>query len=189
MQVCNGNSRSAFIFRRSALLLGLSLILPSSAFAAAPAQLYEKTVRVAWAEQRMQRYVGEQNFYAVTAQHQLVIYVSSNGRVFSRLTNSIAGVGSGKTEQVAGEKSSTRVPSFAGRALQVFQPFQGGMRRIAVEFADGFGTCSSNITYPKQEGAGSRIAFSPITKRQVEFQSMTASGASCGVSDGNGLTQ
>jgi hypothetical protein len=141
------------------LVAGIIVLLSSSvAFAAAPIQLYGKSIRINWGEQRMQRNVGQQNFRSVSAQHQLGIYVSVNGRVFSRLTNSTR-AGTGSTEQIAGESGATRVPSFTGRSFQMFLPFQGGMRRLAVEFADGFGSCSASVTYPQQVGGGKRIAF------------------------------
>jgi hypothetical protein len=158
----------------------------SAALAAAPTQLYGKSVRINWGEQRMQRVVGQGNFGSVSARQDLSIYVSANGRVFSRMTFSSGG-GTGKVEQVAGEGGATRVPSFAGRSLQLFMPFQGGMRRVAVEFGDGFGSCSASVTFPIQAGGRSRVGISPITKQAIEFQSITASGASCSVSEGNAV--
>ena len=173
----------SFAILASGIFVGVSL---SAALAAAPAQLYGKSVRITWGEQRMQRIVGQENFRSVTAQQELSIYVSANGRVFSRMTFSTR-AGTGKNEQVAGEGGATRVPSFAGRSLQLFMPFQGGMRRVAVEFGDGFGSCSAGVTYPIQEGGRPRVGISPIIKQPIEFQSITASGAKCSISEGNAL--
>src|SRR5882757_330161 len=79
------------------------MLLATQAHAAdAPAALKGKSVVVAWTETRQQRHVGEPNFRSVDASHNLSIYISTAGRVFSRQTNSTR-AGSGATEQVSGE--------------------------------------------------------------------------------------
>jgi hypothetical protein len=151
----------------------------------APPALYGKSVVVTWTETRIQRDEGQPNFDQVNASHNLSIYVSSAGRVFSRQTNSTR-LGTGSDEQFAGERDSRRVPSFSGRSMEIFSPFRsGGIRHFTAEFDSNFGTCTAKVTYATQPGATTSVAFSPITKRFVEFQSMTPSGASCSIRNGN----
>jgi hypothetical protein len=163
----------------------VATMLPLAAAAAPPAGLKGKSVVVSWTEARVQREVGESAFRNVTAGHDLRVYVSGAGRVFSRLTNSTR-LGSGKTEQVAGAGGATRVPTFSGQSMTLFQPFEaGGMRRIDVEFDPAFGGCRAKVVSARQQGAGTMIAYSPITKRRVEFQSVRPGSASCTLQSGN----
>jgi hypothetical protein len=48
----------------------------SGASGAAPPQLLGKSVIVTWGENRMQRDEGQPNFRAVSARHQMSVYIS-----------------------------------------------------------------------------------------------------------------
>lgn len=162
---------------------------PAAAGDAQP-QLRGKSVTVSWSESREQRNVGQAEFRAVNASHRMSIYVSTSGRVFSRMTNTTRR-GTASTAQVEGEgpRSPTgraRVPAFSGRSMTMFLPFtQAGMRRLDVTFDDGFNGCSAKVVYAREQGASTSTAFSPITKRMIEFKSIAASGETCTVSNGN----
>jgi len=164
----------------------LSLVIGVPAMAeSAPSELHGKSVVVNWSEARIQRHVGEPNFYSVNASHNLSVYVSAAGRVFNRLTNTTR-AGSGATEQVAGSEGAKRVPSFSGRTMDLYAPFRsGGMRHVVVEFDAAFGSCSAKVTYAKPPGTTISVAHSPITKKFVEFQSVAPGPASCSVQSGN----
>ena len=168
----------------------IALLIATRAEAAgAPDQLKGKSVTLTWAETRQQRHVGEPNFYEVTASSKLSIYVSTAGRVFSRLTNSVRGVGSGTNEQVAGERGGpvpTRTPSFDGQTMTVIGEGKGGVRRILVDFDASFGSCNAKVAIAFEAGK-SAVLFSPITKKYVEMKSVSSSGASCAVQSGNVL--
>jgi len=156
-----------------------------AAAASAPEPLRGKSIVVTWSEARVQRHVGEANFRQVNASHNLSVYVSAVGRVFNRLTNTTR-AGTGATEQVAGSEGAKRVPSFSGRSMDLYAPFRsGGMRHVVVEFDAAFGSCSAKVTYAKPPGTTISIADSPITKKPVEFQSLTPGAASCSISSGN----
>ena len=166
----------------------MGLALPpavSATAAAAPSQLFGKSIVITWSETRTQRNVGEADFRQVNASHNLSVYVSSAGRIFNRLTNTTRR-GTGATEQVAGSQGARRVPSFRGKSMEMFAPFQsGGMRHVTVEFDAAFNSCSAQVTYAKPPGTTSSIAHSPITKRLIEFQSVTPGAASCAIQSGN----
>lgn len=151
----------------------------------APKALFGKSIIIKWQETRVQRHVGEPSFYDVRASHNLSIYVSGEGRVFNRLTNTTR-AGTAGTDQVAGSDGAKRVPAFKGQAMDVYAPFQaGGMRHVAVEFDTGFASCKAKVTYAKPPGTKESVAFSPITKKYVEFQSLTPGSASCELQSGN----
>ena len=155
----------------------------------APAALRGNSVVVAWQEVRLQRNVGEADFRTVQASHSLSLYISSVGRVFSRMTFATR-AGSATRDQISGttpEAGMARVPSFSGRTLTVFMPYRGvgGMRRVTVNFDEGFGSCTAKVIHAKEEGASTRLGFSPITKKQIEFKEASASGESCAVKQGN----
>jgi hypothetical protein len=62
---------------------------------------------------------------------------------------------------------------------------QAGVRRLVVDFDAGFGSCTAKVSFAKQAGASTSTAFSPITKKMVELQSIITSGESCTVRSGN----
>ena len=155
----------------------------------APAPLRSKSIVLRWQEERVQRHVGEPAFYQVAAAHELAVYVSGEGRVFSRLTNT-TGAGTGKSEQVTRSGPApqlvARVPEFGERTMTLFLPFQkGGMRRASMEFEPGFATCSARVIHAREEGATEILAWSPITRKFVEFQSARTFGETCIIRDGN----
>jgi|SRR5215211_572829 len=172
------------------LLATVAVMVPLIAVAAAPKQLLGKSVVVTWHESRVQRHVGEANFRNVHASHSISVYISTSGRVFSRMTFA-TGAGTAATEQVQGQRGESphfraRVPSFSDRSMTLFQPYQhAGMRRLLINFGADFATCSARVGHAKEEGAATSFGWSPITKRMVEFQSVTASAETCSVRTGN----
>jgi hypothetical protein len=109
-----------------------------------PPQLLGKSVVLSWSETRIERDEGEPNFRPVNANHGLTLYISTTGRVFSRVSNT-TNAGSGGSEQVQGQSSASshapaRVPSFSGQSMTYFQPVgQAGMRRVLIDFDRNFG--------------------------------------------------
>jgi hypothetical protein len=154
----------------------------------APSELRGTSMVLQWKENRIQRHVGEPAFYTVAAAHNLSIYISNDGLVFTRLTNT-TGAGSGKTEQVAGLTQADltkRVPDFGDRSMTVYLPFkQGGMRRAVIEFDGPYKSCKARVAFAREDGAQQMLAFSPITKKMVEFKSATVNSETCTLRAGN----
>jgi hypothetical protein len=156
----------------------------------APAALRGKSVVVTWNEMRIQRNVGEADFRTVQASHSMSLYISSVGRVFSRMTFATR-AGSAARDQVSGSAPQSggpaRVPNFSGRTLTVYQPYRGvgGMRRVTIDFDESFGGCGAKVIHAKEQGKSSSIGFSPITKVYIEFKSASAAGETCAVKAGN----
>ena len=170
--------------KRLVALTLTAMALPQIARADPPSELLGRSVTVSWQETRMQRPVGETEFHSGTSAHDLITYISSEGRVFTRLTGSASG-GSGKSEQVA-EEGGSRVPHFSGATMEIFAPYAaGGMRQIVVTFEPGFGSCSASVASLEQAGQTVFRGYSLIQKRPVEFHSVSMTGATCSVRTGN----
>src|SRR6478609_10208695 len=124
-----------------ACVVGLVCAPTAAGAASAPAGLQGKSVVVSWTETRVQRFVGEGEFRTVNGAITLSVYVSSAGRVFSRLAFETRR-GAGQSDQLAGA-GARRVPSFSGNTMTVIHPLtSGGVRRMHVTFDGAFSTCS-----------------------------------------------
>jgi hypothetical protein len=168
----------------------LTIMNPSNAVEGPQQQLLGKSVVVTWSESRVQRDEGDAKFKSVHATQNLGIYVGTSGRVFSRMTFT-TGLGSGRAEHVqeqsaADPKLRERATTFSGQSMTVVLPFrQGGMRRLLIDFGDNFDNCSAKASYVTEEGSPTSFGRSVITKRIVEFQSISMSGETCSVLNRN----
>jgi hypothetical protein len=162
------------------------LSLAPAVSASAPAQLRGKSIVVSWTEDRIQRVVGEANFRAVAANHQFDMYISSAGRMFSKMTNTTRR-GSGSAEQVGGAPGANRQPVFANQSMTVFMPNRNGsgIRRLSVQFDGSYAGCTANVVRAKAEGAKTMVTTSLIIDGKIEIQSVTVSAASCRLQNGN----
>jgi hypothetical protein len=151
----------------------------------APSALYGKSIVLGWSENRVQRSPGlYDDWKSVNAQHSLSFYVSSNGRVFSRQTNTTK-LGTGATDEVAGTGGASRVPSFSGSTMTIMSASTSGARRVVIDFDSSFGSCSMK-TIRAREGSQETIrSLSPITKHIVEIKSVTIGGETCSIQSGN----
>lgn len=174
------------MFKFVAALVVLTSFVPAAARAAsAPAQLRGKSVIVNWTENRVQRNIGEVNFRPVAASHQFSIYVSSAGRIFSRLTNRTR-AGTGSADEVGGTSAAKRTPIFTGQSLTVFIPSRGtGVRRLTVNFDRSFENCTATVIRARPEGAPIMTGTSIITGKALEVQSVSVGPASCAMQNGN----
>jgi hypothetical protein len=162
------------------------LLLATQSYAGgAPEQLKGKSIVMNWTESRQQKNPGWSDFRTVNASHKLSIYVSTQGRVFSRQTNSTVR-GSGSIEQVAGESGATRTPSFSGQTMTLTGASKGGARRFIIDFDAGFTSCNAKASTGFESGK-TKISLSPVIHQYVEIKSVTTSGESCSVQSGNVL--
>jgi len=172
--------------RAIAASIGLLLFVLGLAPArSAPAQLLGKSIVVGWSEHRIQRNLGATVFAPVTIRHELRLYVSTAGRVFSRLTNINRAGASGSNDQVEGEEGATRVPQFDGRAMSITSTNRGA-QRFGIIFAADFATCEAKVRRGEDFGPGAtHIGMSKITGRRIEIRSVRTSDATCRVQAGN----
>jgi len=178
----------------SSFVAGLAMLGCGHA-AAAPAQLYEKSVVVSWSETREQTSSAAMDNAprTVTRNGEFSVYISSAGRVFNRQTFSGAGMGrrgrmrSGSSEQVSGEGvGKIRSVSFSGRTMTAVAPMQGGARGILVTFSDGFSGCNAEVLTGKGGGESKMGAGSLMNPGvRVEIHSVKTGAATCRVQSGN----
>ncbi len=174
----------------TAAILLMALLPAAAESPAPPAELLGKSIVVSWAEARVQRHVGEPNFRPVNANQTMSIYVSTAGRVFSRL-NLATGAGTGSAERVQGDQKQSPMArpwesTFGDKTMTLTQPFQkGAMRKLSIDFGPGASGCKAKVAYVKDEGAQTSLGWSPITKKMVEFQSIEMTGESCALKAGN----
>jgi hypothetical protein len=168
------------------LVVWLLATIPAVADTAPPRALHGKSVIIGWDETRMQRNAGQPNFYQIKTGQSISAYVSVNGRVFNRFQIQTP-AGNWSNDQSPDERAMPpRTPDFNERTLSMTLPFQtGGSRKIEVEFDAAFGKCTTKVTYAKPAAGGNELVFSPVTKRIVEFQSLTPSAERCAVRAGN----
>jgi hypothetical protein len=153
-----------------------------------PAALYGKSVVVTWSEARSLRPAGSDlPFHSVNASYELGTYVSTAGRAFSR-TSLTAGGRTGSIDNVGGSGHSStgglRTVEFQGNSLTTSAAFQGGARRIVVNFGEGFANCTAEVVIAKQVGART-MTVTGLLGRTIEIESATAGPASCSVRSGN----
>jgi len=175
--------RATYLF--SICLIGI-VQSTSSGAVAAPAQLYGKSIIVAWSEERSQRVNGEANIRNVVRFGQFSVYVSSAGKAFSRMTYLMGGgrrggMRSGNRDAVGGE--SRRNVSFSGNTMSVVMPLGGGARNVVVNF-DG-GSCRARVIMGKEAGSSAIRSKSIINGSDVELLSVKTGDASCRIQDGN----
>ena len=166
-----------------ALLFGLALCQTS--YAAAPKELYGKSVIVTWMETRDQRKEGELAWRSVQGSLALKIYISEAGRVFNDLTYSTKGGSADRGGQIA-DRGGNRALTFNGRSLLILMPHgKGGATRIGADFDSSYGSCSAQVVRARESEGTIIKSYSQIIKHTVEIRSITVGGAACSVRSGN----
>jgi hypothetical protein len=162
----------------------LVAICASSAIAAAPENLRNKTFTVSWSEEHNQSSDGGE-FRDVSVPYLWTMYVSSAGRGFSRMR---AGGGrrAGTHESVGKEGSSfgggEHAATFTSSGIVVRANFGEAARQISIAVT-GSG-CSAQIVVGKTPGV--EVAkFTRTDGRHFEIRSLHAGAASCQMQEGN----
>jgi hypothetical protein len=169
---------------KSALIGVAVAALASPAFAEAPRALYNKTVQVSWSVAVSQTGPdGQKKNVSVAVYH--TVYVSSGGRLFERGSRSTAkgqkrsDNAPGATQNAGGEATGLR---FEGNRLVGNTAFAQGARRWVVSFDPGFSSCTVAVTFGREAGGIKRKGVDGV---MYTIDSMTASGESCSIREGN----
>lgn len=164
---------------KAIVLMAILSPLASVQAAAAPAQLHNKSVVIAWSESIQEKNEAGQTINTSLSRERIA-YVSSAGRVFVRATQSTRNAQK-KSELAPGAAPGTL--AFQGNSLVGTAVFAGFARRITVTFDAGFSGCSASVVYGK--AGGPRKWKSLDGKQTLEVQSISVSSASCSIRDGN----
>ena len=182
---------------RIPMLVFALLALPTAADAGPPTQLYGKSISITWAESQDQQLVsGEKKHVVIDA--ALGIYVSSNGRIFSRgsrtsrskFAGRSTGFGAARSHDPTGsvmKTSNVRYQNkleFQGRTLVGTTVLESGARRMTVNFDESFRTCTVSVVLGKEAGMPGVIARGMDTRLRI-IESATVASQSCTITDGN----
>jgi hypothetical protein len=185
--------RSDFlIFLRAQLVLSTCVLIPvvspSAQAQGAPSPLYGKSIVATWTEDRMQRLAGKGEFRRQQVPVGLTIYISTAGRTFVR-RSSPSRLGGARDSLGAGASAAgAHATRFNGRILNVTASFtEGGARAVSISFDPNYSSCSASVVIGRSGGRIMRMKTYGGT--DVEIESITAGGASCGVQSGNAFAQ
>ena len=175
------------IFRLFLFLFLLSVLPGASAALAAPgADVVGKSVVVRWSESRQQRINNSPDVKAVTIGFEMKIYISGTGRPFNRLTTTSPG-GSDQHEQVGvqGESLGGGVRSITanGNSIVLQANYGNYARNLRVEVSPGATSCNATMSVGKEAGSAPK-AFQ-ASGRTIEIHSLSVSGVTCSVRQGN----
>jgi len=164
----------------------VGLTLSQGLAASAPALLQGKSVIVTWTEKRVQRPLDEKLVRSVTVSVGLDLYVSDQGRVFSRMRRQNEHQAAKRDrlpgESLTGYAGETR---FEDRSLTIDNKYASGARRIVVAFDAGYGGCTASIIQGKENGSQKMIMTSMINKKKLEVHSIEVLTPRCSVRQGN----
>jgi len=167
-----------FEMRPLGIAVLFSLLVSVSA-AAAPVQLYNKTVVVSWSES-IQEKTEDGRLLNTSLSRERLAYVSSAGRVFLRSTQNTRSVQ--KRNDIA-PGSSPGSLAFQGNSMVGTAVFAGFARRITVTFDAGFSSCNATVIYGR--AGGPRTWKSLDGKYTLEVQSISVGSTNCSIRDGN----
>lgn len=188
--------RPTIAFRLTIAVIAAALPWMSLPAMAAPNQLYGKSISIVWQEDRVQERVGEGQSESVQALGEMKVYVSEQGRPFSRLTmgrvNRRGKFRSANADAVDGvgnrpdQRSFVRDVRFSGHTMAVIQ-HRGpdGAVQVLATFDDGFQSCTARVTIGKSPGAQAMRVRSLISGRAIIIHSAKTSGESCRIQNGN----
>ena len=177
-----GRDRACFSSLRldlpALLLAGGCLLLPATTALAAPQQLLGKSVVISWTDS-MQNRKFDGTSYGSTHSQQRIVYISSAGRLFVRLTNRSGG--NLRNREVAPGAGGTSF-RFEGNRMVGHAVFSGFARRVAVNFDSSFSNCTTTVQYGS---SGGPRTWKTLRGETVELQSVSPSAPSCSIREGN----
>ncbi len=166
--------------------LVLALAFGGTATAQAPRQLYNKTVAFSFTSNSVQRDPAG-SVHNVSTAINYTFYISSAGRIFERSSRSPSG-GKSQTGQFGPDsKAVTKIGEthnvhFEGNKLVSLRAFAVGASRMVISFDPGFTSCSVSVQNAKENGVIKRKGTDGVVR---EFLSITISGETCSVREGN----
>lgn len=166
------------------------MMIADPVLAESPRQLLGKTVVIGWNEYRTQRCDDGQTKRGHTSS-SLLVYVSENGRLFTRLSRRGARGGANSNDldpeggnQRSGTGSASNLnASFEGSILAVQNSMQSGARRIQATFNGGFTGCSASVRFGREGGA--EIRHRTMDGKMCNIISTDVSGNTCSIRNGN----
>lgn len=157
------------------------------AHAGAPRQLYNKTIQITWTSNVSETSPDGRHFNRSLAVTHIV-YVSSAGRLFERGMRSRgqkrrqSDNAPGSTHNAGGEANNVH---FEGSRLIGLLAFAQGARRFVATFDPSFTSCTVSVTLGREGGGMKRKGIDGVL---YTLDSITPSGESCSIRDGNSFS-
>jgi hypothetical protein len=149
-----------------------------------PTFIRGKSVLLSWSDERtVKDMVG--NTKSVKQTSELKLYVSDQGRVFSRFDRHTHGSVAGTVTQVSGAPDNYLHWQFEHGSLVADQRFIRGVRRVAISFGAGARDCSVKVLHGKEAGAQSIHYRDYNTDVELEIVTIEVTATTCSVQDGN----
>ncbi|QWG12136.1 hypothetical protein KMZ29_20800 [Bradyrhizobium sediminis] len=158
---------------------------------AVPQQLLNKTVTLSWTTQSVQR-SSDGKERQVNSSIRYIIYISSLGRLFERSSRSAGSrtqVGDADPNARNTKMGEARGMRFEGNALVANRGYSGaggsGAMRAVATFDPSFSSCTLAVTHGRENGGViKRKGLDGVVR---EYLSLTVTGSSCSIQNGNGL--
>jgi hypothetical protein len=155
-----------------------------NALAAAPSQLFGKSLTLAWQTSRVEKNLGTGQIERYAASASLRVYISSKGRLFTQKT--ALGPSPGRANvsfELSDSPDRREVKEWRveGRSLVAYHEFNSGMRRMIVDFDKDYQTCSLKVSFAKRNGTENIVRQGGIK----EIQSIEVSNPTCRIQAGN----
>lgn len=151
----------------------------SFAHAAAPKELYNKTVTVTWTESGTYTRVSDGKSANPTGRFKAIVYISSAGRLFVRASST-----NGNFSSSAERGREHNNVQFEGDKLVMTAVSIGIARRLVTTFDASFGSYTTSVTIGKLSPNAKIVGFDREIYKVI---SMQAGGASCAIANGNAL--
>lgn len=165
------------------LLTALGGFTPANA-SGAPAQLRGKNLNLSWADNRVEKIVASGKERPVTQSSVVTVYVSGEGRYFTKFGRTV-GHGFVNANEVSGGDRNMLNWRAEGSTLAADQRFVRGARRLIVTFDSGFTTCSLRVLHGKEAGSANIEYVTMKTKEPVVLQSISVTSTGCTIGSGN----
>lgn len=175
---------------RSLVAGSLMMVATGASAAEAPRLLFGKTIEMGWNEYRVQRCDDGEMKRGHTFS-SLLVYVSENGRLFTRLNRRGIGGGSNSSNvDPEGGNQSTGTGAagnlnagFEGSNLVIQNAMRSGARRIQATFDAGFTGCSLAVRFGKEGGA--ELRHRTMDGKLCNIISTDVSRNACAIRAGN----
>lgn len=120
----------------------------------------------------------------ITQSSTVTVYVSAEGRYFSRFGRTTGHGFVNKSEVSGGDRNMLSWRS-DGANLSADQHFMRGARRLIVTFGSDFSSCSLRVLHGKEAGSANIEHLTMTNKEPVVLQSISVTSASCTIASGN----
>ena len=174
---------------KALLLLATGMMIatvPTTAHAAMPSQLFNKTVVLTWSATGAARSDAGRSINFVL-DHKMTVYLSSEGRQFTRYirSNRIGNSNKGDFEpgskiNFGGRPQETR---FQGNQLIISSELKSGARQIVATFDASFSSCTLSVVVGRSGGAPLRA--SGPDGIMYTLDTFTAVSPTCSIQNGN----